>query len=108
MYAMASPSVVETILFTRKHAILTHLPHTARQNKDISIQLRIFMFQCNLKMHYVLTLYQRLYLPLFNNEIELTFHSKHTFYEINTDSSQLTTVTSNRTSERELPRACSV
>jgi len=65
MYATACLSMAGIILFTSKHAILIHLPYTARQNKDIKIQLQIFMILCNLQILYVLTLYQQLYLPLF-------------------------------------------
>lgn len=78
VYTTTSTSMAQTFLFTRKHAILTHLPHTARQNKDIGIQSWIFMFLCSFEILYVLTLYQLLYLPLFNNETGLDFHSKHT------------------------------
>jgi len=42
------PSTAWTVPLSTKNAILTHLPYSARQNKDITIQLQIFLIVCDL------------------------------------------------------------
>jgi len=42
------PSAARTVPLSTKNAILTHLPYSARQNKDITIQLQIFLIVSDL------------------------------------------------------------